>query len=1013
MLRWCLSTVRVLGSVDGAQGTRLLSSASAYVHESFARFQTTNARGNSTSLADTAHLHIEDSPSNTSDYYCRVEDSEGADGYVHTALITRIQELQHTGKSSRGGNETSDGQERGTSHSHSSTRAISALQEILTSPGIPPDPSGMPTPNTIRSLYISAKARGQLSQLDSGMLSTLIALFGSLSVDPSSRCVYTSSLLLLVKGGPVTRDYWAFVKEVVSLKQQRGMTLAHSDRYWMMRAELASLPPCKEGQCSNTPAFKHFLLRARHQYLRLSRHAFDPEVHVPYVTTLLSSTDPNHRRWAVDAMSSIIRTHPFLHTKVMKVLWDIVHDADAILLGSLLAAISFRVARSPSRCEDATGLPIPAVPVDATTFATSLSAFPFPTPSASTHGRVITELLHEALSSDVPTVQRQNNLLICYLLHDCNGNGIPISSLDLPPDPGVSMWKILFGLAILEKVTQAAGPALLRDLALRGRVREMIRSLQDSWLHLMRSGSHSTLISRAVTTSLFRLAGAVADMKLFAACLESSETSGLWNGNSSDPVEGAQLRAMAAMHLAASVQIHGCRVESVMKNLTSFPTDVQHRGAVLSVAVKELIHRNVELARMLYSIAFGSGSVIDVDTAYALARTLPPPHAARFLRDERFSREQLGGILSSIARDLRDTRPRRYDADIYGDIGISLCKLYATSLPPSHFRGHLQLLLFELCAHGSGSQCAAIIASVIKFQPTFFQPSFLLRLIGLLLRRKQFRYALRIQRICVDARVRCAFKLRCMVAKRLWAPDTRRLSTNISLPGRKANTLFRGDRFWRAGTLFKSTISSGAVLNTALQSLICNGRAHAAKVAFNRVVSKVDTRARTILGNTLLHGVLVRPVPRNGRRVRKFLVLLDNLVKCHGFAPDRITVNIVLKALLSWRSAFDHQRLRALFDHMVRGGYPAGTYSPSRLPFSTPPLRTGGSLALSKLPPYISFDKHAKPLFKMFIKGFYLRNDVEAARMVVEIMKIEQQKATLQRAQRLVARLRGHEGTKC
>jgi len=46
-------------------------------------------------------------------------------------------------------------------------------------------------------------------------------------------------------------------------------------------------------------------------------------------------------------------------------------------------------------------------------------------------------------------------------------------------------------------------------------------------------------------------------------------------------------------------------------------------------------------------------------------------------------------------------------------------------------------------------------------------------------------------------------------------------------------------------------------------------------------------------------------------------------------------------------------------------------------------------------------------MFKMFIKAFYLCNDVEAAHMVVGILKIEQQKANLQRARRSAARLRG------
>ncbi|KAG1821816.1 uncharacterized protein BJ212DRAFT_1585771 [Suillus subaureus] len=945
MLRWCLSTVRVLGGVDGAQRIRLLSSASAHVQECLPR---------STGTQDTGKRCLR-----TSD------------------------DLQESSPSNN-------------------TRAISALQEILTSPALVLDPSRRPTPNTIRSFYISAKARGQLSQLDSGMLSALIGLFGSLSVDSARKCVYTSSLLPYVKDGPVTRDYWAFVKEVVSLKQQRGMRLVHSDRYWMMRAELASLSPSKDGQPGYTHAFDRSLFRARKQYLHFSRHVFDPDVHVPYLTALLSSTDPLHKQWAIDAMTSILLTHPFLHAKVLKVLLGIVHDTDTAHLRSILSAISIRVTCFPSPCGDATRAPM-AVPVDATTFTSALSVFPWPVPSPSPHTKVITELLHEAFSSNIPLAHRRSNLLLCSPLYSCNSGGIPISSLDFPLDGGASVWQTLFALAILEEVMRAAGPALLNDRALRGRIQEMIRSLHESWLHLVHNESHPTLISRAVATSLFRLSGAVADPKLFVACLESSTNFGLWTGDSSDTVEGPQLTAMAAMHLAALMQLRGCGAELVIKTLSSYSSDLQHQCAVASAAVKDLIHRDIELARILYNIAVRSGRDIDADTAYTLARTLPPPHAVGFLKHKRFSRVQVGGLLSSIARFLRETRHQHYDADLFDDVGISLRKLYAISPPPIHFRGHLQLLLAELCTRGRGFQTTAIIANVIKFQPTFFQFSFLLRLVRLFLRRKQFRCALRMQKILVDARGGCATSLRYMVTTRLCVTTSRRLS----MKGRKPYTLFRGGCFWAAGTSFKNVMSNGPVYNKVLQGLIYARRPHAAKVAFSRVASRVDTKSRTILGNTLLHGVLTRPVPRNGRRVRKLLGLLDNLVSYQQFAPDRITVNIVLKALMAWRTAFDYQRLRALFNHMIRGGYPAGTYSPSHLPFSTPLLRTSGTLALSRLPPYISFEKHAKPMLKMFIKAFYLRNDVEAARMVVEILKIEQQKATLQRERRSVARLRG------
>ncbi|KAG1785709.1 uncharacterized protein HD556DRAFT_1420757 [Suillus plorans] len=896
-----------------------------------------------------------------------------------------------------------DPQESGPSNS---TRAISALRKILTSSTLLPDPSRRPTPNTIHSFYISAKARGQLSQLDSGMLSALIGLFGSLSVDSTRTCVYTSPLLPYVKDSPVSRDYWAFVKEVVSFKRQRGMALAHSDRYWMMRAELASLSPSKDGQPGYTHKFDRTLFRARKQYLHFSRHVFDPDVHVPYLTALLSSTDPLHKQWAIDAITSILLTHPFLHAKVMKVLLGIVHDTDTALLESILSAISIRVTHFPSPCGGTAGASI-SVPVDATTFTSALSVFPLPIPSPSPHMKAITELLHEAFSSNVPLVHRRSNLLLCSLLYSCNGSGIAISSLDFPLDGYASLWQTLFALAILEEVTRAAGPALLHDRALRGRIQEMIRSLHESWLHLMSNESPPTLISRAVTTSLFRLSGAVVDPKLFAAYLESSINFGLWTGDSSDTVEGPQLAAMAAMHLATLMQVRGCGAEFIMKTLSSYSTDVQQQSVVMSAAVKDLIHRNVELAHALYNIAVRSGRDIDVDTAYLLARALPPVHAVGFLKHERFSRIQVGGLLSSIARFLKETRNEHYDTDLIDDIGISLRKLYSISPPPIHFRGHLQLLLAELCTRGSGFQTTAIIANVIKFYPAFFQFSFLLRLVYLFLRRRQFRCALRIQKILVGTHRGCVPNLRHMVNTRLGVTASGRISTNIFITGRKSHTLFRGGCFWAAGTLFKSGMSSGPVYNRVLQGLIYARRPHAAKVAFSRVASKVDTKSRTILGNTLLHGVVTRPVPRNGRRVRKLLGLLDNLVKYEQFAPDRITVNIILKALIVWRTAFDHQHLRALFDHMVRGGYPAGIHSPSHPPFSTPLLRTSGTLTLSKLPPYISFEKHAKPMLKMFIKAFYLRNDVEAARTVVEILKIEQKKTTLQRERRSVARLRG------
>lgn len=75
--------------------------------------------------------------------------------------------------------------------------------------------------------------------LDFRMLTLLIGLFGSLSVDPRVSIVYRVAQAPRLLEVSTHRTHWAFVLKVGKYKLERGMPLQDSDRFWLMCAELA------------------------------------------------------------------------------------------------------------------------------------------------------------------------------------------------------------------------------------------------------------------------------------------------------------------------------------------------------------------------------------------------------------------------------------------------------------------------------------------------------------------------------------------------------------------------------------------------------------------------------------------------------------------------------------------------------------------------------------------------------------------------------------------------------
>lgn len=208
----------------------------------------------------------------------------------------------------------------------------------------------------------------------------------------------------------------------------------------------------------------------------------------------------------------------------------------------------------------------------------------------------------------------------------------------------------------------------------------------------------------------------------------------------------------------------------------------------------------------------------------------------------------------------------------------------------------------------------------------------------------------------------------------------------------------------------KSGRTDGTVF--AYHSLLSNGRTRAARSLFERTKDQLSEANRTAMANSLIDHSSAHKSRRQARGVRKSLRLFRELVQS-GFVPNRVTVNILMKAMLQWSAAVDAEAVRALFDRIIRSGYPVGdTYPAGVGPFGTDATATSNLPEVPQMASPICFTRHVRPLYKMFVKAMFKRGDVMGAKLVVGILKELEAKDRAQYARNLYrrhARKRGRD----
>lgn len=754
------------------------------------------------------------------------------------------------------------------------------------------------------------------------------------------------------------------------------------------------------------------ILRARTHYRIIRRHSRRPEVHAYYLETLLAIQDSRLLDFAACDVSFLLRTHRVCHPRLQRLLYRLVIQHGGFLSTQSQEAILAALWSRACHGTDGTSNFVPENGLsdivlddrvlDITAMARSLSATLFGftdhlpnDKSANSFGYLL------SVFSPVHAFPLRWSSLIVFSIFN-SFNMLRFNETHWTSDHAMpqvtSCWQAIFGLATVEKISQELSSALAVQSIPTKRVLETTRSLYQLWLTIMKSCLVSRDLACAITTSFLRIASVLADATLFYDCQDLYRTE-----NSFDSPRTSVQKLFVAQYIAAAVRVQGPFSDVVFTALEAFSLDLKQQHQVLAFAVEALAPIDAPLAYTLYTIARGKEMEPDPGATHTLAMSFAQRGALQqailLLNDGRFAPEKRGIIVSAIAGSLRENPRTRYPQSVFVAIADELAALYHSHVPPEHFRGHLEQLFVVLAHHGRGRQLFPVVLSIFRRLPGFFQSRFFVRYCRVLLRHRQFATASKLLDVITAIHPKIARSL-CILTDRT-AMQTKAFRVF------KRNTPLRGPTSLRLSSRLRHCPYAGPSFECSLQELLKSGRLLAAKHIFACAAATVPSGRCTALGNILLHGVSRRPTPRNGRRVRKVLVLLENLVRNYDFRPDRMTANILIKVMMNWRSAFDSPRLRELFDQLVRSGYPAADYSPLHPPFGTRQTQFSGSSGFSKLSSFVSFEKHSRPLFKMFIKAFYLRNDVEAARKVVGIFKVEEHKNAMAKEARQRARTRG------
>ena len=615
----------------------------------------------------------------------------------------------------------------------------------------------------------------------------------------------------------------------------------------------------------------------------------------------------------------------------------------------------------------------------------------------------------QTLSPTLDIETRWNNLLLLSTHTFFGIIGLNPQSSITPLDPDNIYWRTTLILGTIDEALSSAG----HD---HGSVSEYVQSISYPLWQMWKEDTESTPqpvdIIRAYVSAFLRIAAKSKDVRLKDDCFFYCQQHVLWvYRQDNTPAMKSQAIDTIVAYILADMSCTKSTWAELYGVMARVLPDTTWRSDVTDALMHYYTFQNISLAYDLYLYTKENRITASSSSLLTLGLSLVSFERwsllAPILEYETFSREQIEQLLGAYLRVFQVQRHEYADQSFVALLGRIANNLYAQVSPPSSLMYPLRYFLSIMIFTHNSSDAVRLIMAIYRTTPDFFTMHLILRLILQLVRRRQLSRAVELYNLfCHGSPSPSVDNIRRKLTLKLFQIGSRDSARRVDRTGHGRSTLPSGreslaravdfQRIPLSGHLCRNILcrvalapTHGPTIRHAVSLLVRAGRLSLARKLFRDSLPHLDLKIKTAIGNIILHGPMYRLDLRNRRLVRHVLRTKDFLVKEFGFIPDRTTVNVIIKAMLRWKSMFDASQVKQIFDQMVHQGYPVPDWwrREHGVPFSTPQSATSG-LSEMVLPPHISFTRHIRPMYKLFIKALYLRNDRAAAKVIIGILKM-------------------------
>ncbi|KAH9481472.1 hypothetical protein JR316_0005999 [Psilocybe cubensis] len=888
---------------------------------------------------------------------------------------------------------------------------ISAIEGLLT----PNTPAKKLSTRLLTSLYEDASKQLGVRFLGSERLSAILSLCGSLASSPHPT-LYFNILASRYHSDLPKAQLWSFVANVGADKAKSGFELTVEDRYWVMQAHLAKARVAAKNR------LKPYLDNLRLQYEQLQNASDAPEAHLPYLRLLVSTRNVTE---AIQHLCRVLQRVEHPDPQFPQFLWDVIlmHGADISITSKELicSTVSHRINAISSHWVPRSSGILTTPPLIAGVasqgaigiphMTAALAAALFPCYNYSGHFLYhwAIQQAGQAFASHLPIEDRWNNiLLLATAIHPKMRPASYSSATTVPLNSGNILWRTALALENMNRSFPITGSDYG---SLCAKVQAITRPLWTSYSSIKKGMQHVD-ITRAYISAFLQVAERSFDEQLKGECYRFSKESNLWTFSQNDdrPTK-AQAIDLIVAYAKAHISCKGRDWVGCFSAISALVPNLAWQEEVTTQLIQQYSQRKVEIAYDLYVQCLEVGIPIRPEAVNNLFVGLVKGHRwdiiTLFLKHSSTTHHQRQFLFGESLRVFQVERYRYVDTEFMKLLAQTSLKLFEHQSPPRSLKYPIRYFLSMMIWSRLGWDMVKLVELLHRQVPDFFTQNLLRALIVQLVRHRQSSQALQLFRIFERGsnevssqsleRIRHAlmFKLFKQGAYSMARKAIRGETRAVSLTKREALVRRRlsmptlpASFYQRVRKVALNALAEGSTVKEAVSMLVNGNRLLTARKLYAKCRSTLDVKIRTTIGNMIIHGALQNSGFRNARLVRRVVRMKDLFIKQYGFVPDRATLNIIVKAILNWRTILDAPKVRRLFDTMVHGGYPVPEQfrQENGVPFGSP-KRPFNSLPLASLPAGYSFAKHIRPMYKMFIKAFYVRKDVTAAKTVVGILK--------------------------